>query len=175
MMKIGLLLGNVAGCAGIVTSMIIYQQKERKKLLVWKLISDICWLTQYLLLGAYSGAGIALVSMIRGLVFVNREKQWAKSRLWLYGFWTLSIVIGILTWKNLFSIFTMVASLVAITSFWIGNPKLSRVFSYPISVCMLIYDFNVSAISGIVNELLILISSTIGILRHDKNKKTEKN
>ena len=174
-MEIKDLLGNLAGFAGIVTGMIIYQQKERKKLLVWKLISDVCWFTQYMLLGAYSGAGIAVVSMIRGIIFVNRERKWAKSRLWLIGFWVLSIVIGVLTWKNLFSIFTMVASLVAITSFWIGNPKLSRALSYPISICMLIYDFNVSAISGIVNELLTLISSTIGILRHDKNKKTEKN
>ncbi len=68
----------------------------------------------------------------------------------------------------------MIASLIAITSFWIGNPKLSRMLSYPIAVCMLIYDFKVAAVSGIVNELLTLVSSTIGVLRHDKVK-TEKN
>ena len=170
-MKIMFWVGNLAGVAGIISSMIIYQQKERKKLLIWKLISDVMWLTQYLLLGAYSGAGIALVSMIRGIVFVNKDSRWAKSRWWLYGFLGLSLVIGIITWKNIFSIFTMIASVIAIISFWIGNPKLSRILSYPISICMLTYDFNVKAISGIVNELLTLTSSTIGVLRHDKGRK----
>ena len=170
-MKIGILLGNLAGAAGIVASMIIYQQKERNQLLIWKFVSDVLWFTQYVLLGAYSGAGIAVVSMLRGIVFMNKERRWAKSRWWLYGFWALSIAIGILTWKNIFSVFTMVASIIAITSFWIGNPKLSRVLAYPISICMLIYDFNVKAISGIVNELLTLTSSTIGVLRHDKGRK----
>ena len=170
-MDIKFWIANIVGAAGIVASMIIYQQKERKKLLVWKFISDVLWFTQYLLLGAYSGAGIALISMIRGIVFVNKESRWAKSKAWLYGFLLASVGIGIFTWKNIFSIFTIVASLIAITGFWIGNPKLSRILSYPISICMLIYDFNVRAISGIANELFTLTSSTIGILRHDKNKK----
>ena len=50
------------GILGILTNIIIYQQKTRKRLLIWKLISDMIWIMHYWLLGAYSVSRPACLS-----------------------------------------------------------------------------------------------------------------
>ena len=40
------------GVLGIIATIFVYQQKDRRKLLIWKLISDSIWLLHYFTLGA---------------------------------------------------------------------------------------------------------------------------
>ncbi len=164
-------LANFVGLAGIICSIIIYQQKSRIGLLVAKLISDVVWFAYYMLIFAYSGAAIAVIGMARELIFINREKKWAKSPLWLALFLALSVASGIVTWKNVYSIFPCVASALAVIGFWIGKPKLSRFLSYPISVSMLIYAISNVAWLAIANEVMSICSSLVGNIRHDFIKK----
>ena len=60
------------GILGILTNIIIYQQKTRKRLLIWKLISDVIWIMHYWLLGAYSAIAISVVAILRSIVFPLR-------------------------------------------------------------------------------------------------------
>ena len=158
------------GFLGILCTVIIYQQKSRKNLLISKLISDVVWFLHYFFLGAYSGAAVAAIGMIRELIFVNRDKKWGKSVLWLPVFIIISIICTVLTWKNLFCIFTCVASILSVISFYIGIPKVSRILSFPISGCMLTYDIANLSIAGIINEIMSLTSSFIGYIRHDRKR-----
>jgi hypothetical protein len=163
-------LSNIMGFLGIVCTVIIYQQKSRVGLLVCKLVSDVIWFLQYALLGAWSGAAISIIAIIRELVFINRSKKWANSPVWLAVFLVLSAVSGIVTWKNIYSLFPCIASALAVIGFWIGNPRLSRLFSYPISFCMLTYDIANLAWMAIVNEILTIGSSIVGNIRYDIKK-----
>ena len=166
-------LSYVAGFLGIVSTVVIYQQKTRIGLLITKLISDVIWFCQYALIGAWSGAAISVIAIIRELIFINRKKKWANSPLWLLLFIALSGVSGILTWKNLYSIFPCIASALAVIGFWIGRPKLSRFLSYPISSCMLTYAISNTAYMAIINELLSIGSSVVGNIRHDFKNRTD--
>ena len=168
-----MLAANIFGTLGIASTILIYQQKTRKGLILSKLLSDVIWFLYYFSLSAYSGAAIAVIGMIRELVFINREKKWAKHPIWLIFFLALSFGCAIFTWKNIFSILPCIASAVSVISFWIGNPKLSRFLSYPISACMLTYDIASVAILGIVNELFTVISSIVGFFRHDRKKEAK--
>jgi hypothetical protein len=169
-------LSYAAGCLGIISTVIIYQQKTRVGLLVSKLISDVIWFAQYALISAWSGAAISIIAIIRELIFINRDKKWAKSPLWLLLFLILSGVSGVVTWKNIYSIFPCIASALAVIGFWIGKPKLSRFISYPISGCMLTYAISNAAFMAILNELLSIGSSVVGNIRHDfKKKPSEEN
>ena len=163
----------VFGILGICSTVLIYQQKTRKGLVLSKLLSDVIWFLYYFSLMAYSGAAIALIGMLRELVFVNKEKKWAKHPLWLVLFLTLSFGCAYFTWKNAFSLLPCIASAVSVISFWIGNPKLSRIMSYPISACMLTYDIACVAVLGIINELFTVISSIVGAIRLDRKKENK--
>ena len=161
---------NIFGFFGICSTAVIYQQKSRRSLLVSKLVSDVIWFLHYFLLGAYSGAAIAFIGALREIVFVNKSKKWATSPLWLPIFILISVVCTVLTWKNIFTSFTLIASCLSIIGFFIGKPKFSRILSFPISACMLTYDIASKSIAGVINEIFALTSSVIGLLIIDRKR-----
>ena len=169
-----IIASNIFGFLGVLCTIVIYQQKSRKGLLLSKLSSDVIWFLHYLFLGAFSGAATAAIGMARELIFINRDKKWCKSILWLPFFIMVSIICTILTWKDLFCICTCIASILSVISFYFAIPKLSRTLAYPISASMLTYDIANLSIAGIVNEILSLTSSFIGYLRHDRKKSKTK-
>lgn len=160
----------IFGALGVCISVIIYQQKSRKGLLTWKLISDVVWMTHYISLAAYSGAAIAGIGIFRETVFfgqMKKQEQNEKStRLWLLFFLLCSIVSAIVTWKSPFSILPAAASMISVISFWQKRPNLTRYLAFPIACCMLTYDVFAGSVMGIVNETFTLISTTVGVVRY---------
>ena len=103
--------------------------------------------------------------MIRETVFLNEDKKWAQGKRWLVLFWVLGIVSAIVTWKNWFSILPAMASALSIFSFWKGEPKLTKILAFPISACFMLYNIACLSYMGIANEIFVLISTTVGLLR----------
>ena len=128
------------GMSGILSNFIIYQQKTRKKLLCAKLVADCFWSLHYAFLGAWSGAAICSIGILRESVFLNERHKWAQGKRWLLLFAVLSVFSAAITWKNLFSILPAVASLLSVYSFWKGVPKLTKILSLPISACFMVYN-----------------------------------
>ncbi len=155
----------VFGIGGIACNFAIYQQKTRKKLLFLKLIANCLWTFHYTFLGAFSGAAICSIGILRESIFLNNHRKWARSKLWLVLFVLLSIVSAILTWKNPYSILPSVASVLSVYSFWKGRPDLTRVLSFPISISFLIYNIVSASYVGILNEIFVLVSTIIAIFK----------
>ena len=168
------ILADILGISGIFVAVVLYQQKKRESMLIYKMILDIIWALHYCCIGAFSGAAVAVIAALREIVFVKRDPKKKGSIVWLPVFITVAIVSTVLTWKNIFSIFTLVASCVAVVSFFIGNPKLSRILAFPVSASMLTYDVACGSVAGILNESFAMISSAIGIWRHDRKVQSEK-
>ena len=161
-------IGQIIGFIAIGVNLIIYQQKNEKNLLIWKLSSDILWLVHYILISANAAAAIAVVSSVREIVLLKSGDSLALKKKWMVIFIVFSVVSGLLTWKGVFSVFPCVASVLANISFCLSIPMLSRIMSFPVSVCMLTYDIFSGSISGIVNEAFTIISSIIGIYVNDR-------
>lgn len=160
------LAATIIGYVAICVSIMIYQQKNRRKLLIWKASADAVWIIHYLLLGAYTGAAITGITLARGLVFLRCERRSKLGKIFLVCFLCISITSSILTWGGIFSIFALMASLMAIISFWIGEPKLSRIMAFPISTSMLIYGVSAGSVAALINETLAMVSAAIGIVRN---------
>ncbi len=165
------IIAQLVGFLGIVISFIIYQQKERKRLLIWKLVSDCVWMLHYALLGAFSAVAVTIIGVIRETVYLNEGKRWANKKYWIVMFCLINVVFAFFTWKGLFSLLPTIASLIAVVSFAMQKPKITRFFSFPIALCMIIYDFISGSIAGIANETFTITSSIIGVIRHDVKRK----
>lgn len=166
-----MLVGEIAGYIAIVASVLIYQQKTRKNLLISKAVTDVLWIIHYFLMGGYTGAAVTCVALVREVVFFRSDWRNKNSKLILVVFLCISAVCTALTWDGVFSIFAMLCSMLSIVSFWIGEPKVSRIMAFPISGCMLIYGVANGSVAVLINEVLVMISSVIGILQHDRKKK----
>ena len=155
----------IFGVSGIIANLVIYQQKNRKNLLMVKLGADVLWTLHYAFLSAWSGAAVCGIGIIRELIFLNNQSRWAKSKLWLVLFLICAIISAIFTWKNVFSVLPACASLLSVVSFWIGKPKLTRIFQLPISVTFLIYDIMNYSHTGMISEIMTIISIIIVLYR----------
>ncbi len=160
----------IVGALGICANVVIYQQKNGKYLLVYKLISDMIWAMHYFLLGGYSAMVVACIGIARECVFLNKKHKWAQSDLWLLLFVLLSVGSAALTWKSPMNLLPATASVLSVFSFWRANPKLSGILAYPISLCMLTYDIFIFSYMGIANEIFTLLSTTVSIAINKKRK-----
>ena len=165
------LAAQIVGALGIASTIIIYQQKKRSRLLIFKLISDILWGVHYVLLGAYTATAMCIVAILREIVSMNREKhRWARHNFWPVILIIMAVVSSAITWHGAISILPAVASVVSMISFWIGSPRLTRRLVFINSGAMITYDVLVLSYTGIVNELFALTSAIIGIIRLDIRK-----
>lgn len=146
------------GFLGISANVIIFWQKDRRKLLTVKLSADILWTIHYATLYAWSGAAVCAIGILREVVFINDSRKWAKSQVWLAVFIFCAVISAAFTWNGLRSILPAAASVTSIISFKIGVPHLTRCLQIPISVFFLIYDILCFSYIGVINEIMILIS-----------------
>ena len=168
------------GVLGILTTFCVYQQKERKNLLIWKLITDTVWILHYFTLGAYSACAITVVAIFRSIVFLNAKHPWAQSKAWLYIFMAASLLFSLIAWQNPYRLLTLISSQACIIAYWIKSPKMTRLITIPAAILYLIYTIAYHSIEGTVCEVFTIVSSIVGLIRHDIkpgtriNKKKEK-
>ena len=163
----------IFGLGAMLSLFLIYQQKERKYMLVAKLSADVCWVLHYLCLGGVAGMIPNGVGIFRELVFINRKtKKWAASYAWPILFILINWTLGFRTFHSWYNLLPITASSFVTVSLWIDNPRLTKLLSLPISLAFLTYDFFVGSYIGIVNESISVCSILIYFIK-TKGEKNE--
>ena len=156
----------IFGIGAMIALFSIYQQSSRKKLLISKLIADVCWVVHYLCLGAYGGAIPNFVGIFRELVFVNREnKKWANLTLWPFVFIITNLLLGLRTFAAPINLLPILGSAFVTVALWLKKPMLTKIMSFPVSTAFLIYDIFVGSWIGVISESISLISIIIALIK----------
>ncbi len=117
------IFAQVLGFGGSYMLFTLYQQEERKKLLLHKLCADVLWGIHYVCLGAAAGAIPNIMGIFREIVFMNGDKKWAKSLIWPAVFIIASWILAIISWKSVLSLLPMCASTLVTISLWFKADK----------------------------------------------------
>ena len=161
------ILAQILGLGGTYMLFTLYQQSERKKLLMRKLCADALWGIHYVCLGAAAGAIPNIMGVFREIVFMNSDKKWAKLPMWPVIFIIISWILAIISWKSALSLLPMCASTLVTISLWVKSPKLTRLLTVPVCTAFIIYDVFVGSYAGIINESISLVSIIIAFFRND--------
>ena len=86
----------IVGIAGIVFSLLSFQLKKRKHIMLFQMTASLMFSAQLFMVGAITGGCLDLISFVRTLIFANNSKKWASSRWWLVGFIGVMIATGLL-------------------------------------------------------------------------------
>lgn len=161
------------GAVALVCSLLSFQQKSRKGIMVLQMTASLLFSIQLFLLGAITGACLDMISFVRTLIFSNNEKlKWAKSPIWLVFFEIVMIVVGIFTWDNIYSLLAIAGSCLSTVALWMKNSKKIRFVSLFVGPCWIIYNLIHGSYTGALNEMIAILSIVIGIFRFDfKNGK----
>lgn len=80
------------------------------------------------------------------------------------------LVAGILTFKDLFSIFAILGTLLETGALWFSKERLIRLISIFSAPCWLIYNLSAGAVGSVVGNLLAIGSLLLAIWRYDRKK-----
>lgn len=118
----------------------------------------------YYLLGGLSGFLTSLISMLRNLLFTKLKSHY----LWTIFFITLYVIIGIFTYQNFGSILPVLATIIYTIIINKNKASLLRWGLFVTSFIWLIYNVYILSYSGIITQIIILISNIIAIIKLDK-------
>ncbi len=166
------LIAQVLGIGGLLASVFSFQSNTHKGIMRLQMIAGSFFTVNLFMLGAYTGALLNLVAVVRSIFLYHKEKPWAKKnfKVALGVFCVVFMVIavsGAALWEGAVALIPGVAMVINTFSFAASRPKIVRATILISSPFWLIYDFINHSVGGYVNETLVIISAIVGLLRYD--------
>jgi hypothetical protein len=142
-----------------------YLVKDKKTITLLCVIYCIFYAGHYLLLGAFTGFIMTVISAFRNILFYkNAVEKKDNSFGILFLFIFIAIVSGIFTFQDYFSIISIVASCISTYSIWQKDNKKYRLFAIPVSCCFIIYGVHINSIISIITETILLLIEILGVI-----------
>ena len=167
---------NVIGVIAVILFVLSYQQKERKNIIILNALSRVFYIIQYLLLSAFSGAALDILGIVISFLATKKDFFIKKKLLpTIIVCANLSIIVlGIIFYQNIFSIFSVLGIALHTNAFWMTNERKIRIVSLLGSPCWLIYNISSHAYGSAVGDGLTICSIIIAIIRYNILYKTKK-
>ena len=132
------------------------------------------WILYFIFQADVVSALINVVCVAQLLVFLQREKyKWANSKLWLYFFVIIQIVIGALTFSKWHDIFAILAGVSSTVAYFVLNKKLYRfisLFSMSSWVLNSVFKWYIIAL---LHDSFATVSVLVSIVRFDILKQND--
>ena len=85
-------ISQIIGFGGAGLNFLSFQQSKRRNIIGVQIGAALLFIVHYILLAidgdgeAFSGAALNCIGLLRSIVFINNDKKWAKSPVWLVVF-----------------------------------------------------------------------------------------
>ncbi|MBE6733393.1 MAG: YgjV family protein [Ruminococcaceae bacterium] len=166
------------GIFGMLMNVLSYQCKTQRKVIFMQLFGSMFFAINFYMLGAYMGALLNAIGVVRAVIYSNKNFFKAEKRFWLYGF----TVLYIISYFSVFAVFKkevtvlnllvellpLIAMIAATISFSKKDASVVRKYGLISSPCWLIYNCVNFAIGAIFCEIFILTSIIIALFRLDR-------
>lgn len=169
-------IGQFISIFGMVLTVLSFQLKTRKQILLFQTLGSSLWLVSYVFLGQWTGVYINVVFLIRNVIFYFRkDKKWAQSIAWLPIMVVACIIAGSLGYETPWDLLPVVGAIIGTFSMYMSNENMLRILKLGESPCWLIYNSSIPSIGGIICELCSLTSLIVGLIRYRKMGFSAKN
>lgn len=160
------IIGQILGWIAALLTFLSYQCKDHKKLIFVQTASTVSICLSYLFLDAKSGMMLNIICIIRNLIIYKKDLKIFSYRIWAYILAFVMGVMGVISWQGPMSLLIIVA-LVANTVFlYFPNVQNLRKSVIVTSSMILIYNAYYNVWGGVVNEMIAITSSAVGIYRY---------
>lgn len=163
------IISQIIGIIAFSISLIAYHKDKKEKILSNMIISNLLNLIHYLLIGATSGYITKALAIIRDTLIIskNNNKKLNKSII-LYILIVVYILVGLITFKNIWSLFPIIAALIYLIPIWNGDKKIVKKTAAFCYLLWLIYNIFVLSLAGIISNTVSIISTIIAVINENK-------
>lgn len=159
----------VVGIVAVIFYLLGYLQKKRNRIILFNVTSRVLYIIQYIILGAFEGAVLDVAGTVSSVVAQKKEAPFIKKHI------KLAIVVvnlfivamGLVTYKNLYSILPVVGVVLHTGAFWLDDEKTIRKVSFLGCPFWLLYNFISGAYGSCIGDILSMVSIGIAMYRYD--------
>ena len=161
------LASQIINLVGMVFGFTAFQCKKHWQIMVFKVIHEFITSIHYILLGAYTGAVMNLISCFRNSLFAVWVKKGKKTTGLIIVFSVIFIVLGALVWEGPKSIFVIVAKVLTCVAYGCKDTPTVRKLSLITNSGWFVYNVIIFYVTGFICDGCMLLSVITGIIRHD--------
>ena len=169
------IIANVVGIFAVATFVLSYQMKTRKGIVICNSISRVLYVVQYLLLFAFEGAVLDIVSIGAAVLAGKKDSPFIKKHLKavIISVNLVMVVTGILLYKNIFSLLPLFGVLLQTGAFWLTREKDIRLVSLLGSPFWFTYNVYSHAYGSSLGDVMTMVSITTAMIRYKDWKKKQ--
>lgn len=138
---------------------ITFHLKNKSKILIFGAMATIISSISYFLLNAYTGVAMCFIAILRNALFHK-----CKSKSVLIIIYIITLIASFFSYQNIFSLLSILATLIYTYSLWQESSKKYKLLGILVNTLMLLYNFSIMSIMGIVFMIIALINSVMGYI-----------
>ncbi|MBQ7040296.1 MAG: YgjV family protein [Clostridia bacterium] len=159
------------GLAAVTLYLLGYLQKKRTNIIVLNATSRVLYIIQYILLSAFEGAVLDVAGVVSSFLAQKKDTPLIKKRFKVFiGSNILIVAMGLLLYKNIFSILPIIGVVLHTSAFWIDDEKIIRRVSLLGCPFWFVYNFVSEAYGSCIGDFLSMVSIAISMYRYDFKK-----
>ncbi len=164
-----MLVAQIIGMLAVAMYVLSYQQKKRKNIVLLNATSCVLYVVQYIMLGAFEGATLDILSALSAFTANNKNKKIISkySRIVVMVLDLVMLISGLVLYKNIFSLCPIAGAILQTNALWISNEKWIRLISFLGAPFWLVYNIVSCAYGSAIGSILSIISIGVAILRYD--------
>ena len=167
-----IITGQILGWVAALLTFLSYQCKEHKTLIVVQTLSTLSICISYLFLDAMSGMVLNIVCIVRNFIIYRKDIKFFSHPIWAYILAGVMGLMGAVSWQSPMSLLIIIALMINTLFLYYPNVQNLRKSILLTSGMILIYNVYYTVWGGVVNELIAIISSIIGIYRYKSKQST---
>ena len=166
-------IAQAIGALALILSLISFQMKERRTILLFQMLASLSCAVSLIMLGGIAGGILDVIAFSRTLVFSLSDRyKWAGSKICLFSYFALIIAVGILTWESgsIATLFAILGTLLSTLALYMRSETRIRTISLFVGPCWIAYNLIYSSCFGILNEIIAMTSIIIALFRMRKSR-----
>lgn len=170
-----LIISQIIGIAAVALYLLSYQLKKRRQIVWVTCVSNALYVTQYILLGAFSGAVMDFLSTVSS--FFAAEKNSPRFRRYARVIAISNLIIiaaaGLtiaFVQRDPLELLPIAGALLQTGGLWCNNEQTIRRFGLASAPFWLVYNFLSQAYGASVGSLLAIVSIITAMVRYRKSR-----
>lgn len=155
-------LAQVLGIIAWIFMLLSYYKKNTKKIIYVQLLGTICYLLNYVFLGAYAGTIIIIIELIRDYLYYKKTNN--KFKVFLI-FLPIYLIMGYITKNNWVELVPIIASFIEAYSLTHTRKEVVAI-AVLVYILWIFYDIEVLSITGAITDVIVVISNIIVIVKY---------
>lgn len=168
------IVAQLFGILVIVANVLSMQMKNKKQIILMFILANLFSAINFMLLQSYSGAIICFFAILQ--TFINKifeKKEQQVSKLVILIYIIISIILGTITFNTIIDILPIICSILYTITIIQDKEKNIRRISLINIILWIIYDVVCQAYTAAISDLLMTISTLVGMYRFDYKKDTD--